>query len=189
MSLIVGLGNPGEEYAGTRHNIGFELVDRVADTLSIRFKPGRGPFLMGEGRFKGESVWLIKPLTYMNRSGTAVKKALLRFQTPSDKCLICYDDINLDQGVIRLRRSGSAGGHNGLGDIIETLQTREIPRLRIGIGNKFARGHQSTYVLSPFTPEERPVMDEVLDRAVEAVLCFIREGIVPAMNRFNQTRP
>src|SRR5690625_2894552 len=106
MSLIVGLGNPGEEYAGTRHNIGFELADRMAEVLSVRFNPGKGPFLMGEAQFKGNPVRLIKPLTYMNRSGSVVKKALHQFHTPVDHCLVCYDDINLQPGALRLRAGG-----------------------------------------------------------------------------------
>ncbi|MEX1062676.1 MAG: aminoacyl-tRNA hydrolase [Balneolaceae bacterium] len=185
MSLIAGLGNPGRKYAGTRHNIGFELIDRVADVLSITLGPGNGLFQLGKGQFKGNPVQLIKPVTYMNRSGPAVKKAVDLFRPPLDHCLICYDDINLEPGIIRLRPKGSAGGHNGLADIIHSLQTDQIPRLRIGIGNNFDRGRQSNYVLSPFTPEERTIMDDTIDRAAEAVLTFIRTGINKAMNSYN----
>lgn len=185
MSLIAGLGNPGNEYAGTRHNIGFELIDRVAESLSIPLRPANGPYLLGEGSFKGANVYLVKPLTFMNRSGTAVKDAINRTGVPLESVLVCYDDINLSPGVLRLRPSGSAGGHNGLGDIIRVLQTDEIPRLRIGIGNNFDRGRQSDYVLSDFTPEERILMNETLIQAEEAVLTFMRAGIVQAMNVFN----
>jgi len=185
MPLITGLGNPGTEYAGTRHNIGFELIDRVADVLSITLGSGNGPFLVGEGQFKGSSVQLIKPITFMNRSGPALKQALNRFHTPLNYCLICYDDINLEPGKIRIRPRGSHGGHNGLASIVEALQTTDIPRLRIGIGNNFARGRQSDYVLSPFTAQEQKIMDDTLGRATEAVLTFIREGVDQAMNRFN----
>lgn len=185
MSLIAGLGNPGEEYAGTRHNIGFELIDRLSSALSITFGPGKGPYISGEGQFKGNPVQLIKPITFMNRSGTAVKNAADWYGTPIEHCLICYDDISLEPGKIRLRPQGSAGGHNGLSDIIFKLQSDKIPRLRIGIGNNFARGQQSNYVLSPFTFEERKIMDEALEYSVEAVLTFIREGVDKAMNKFN----
>jgi len=185
MPLIAGLGNPGDKYAGTRHNIGFELIDKLADVLSITMKPGKGPFLVGEGQFKGDPVQLIKPTTFMNRSGTAIKRAVDRFQPPLDRCMICYDDINLEPGTIRLRSKGSAGGHNGLEDIIQHLQTNRFPRLRIGIGNDFPRGQQANYVLSPFTPEERVVIDETLDRATDAILLFIRAGINRAMNSHN----
>lgn len=185
MSLIAGLGNPGNEYAGTRHNIGFELIDRVAESLSISLRPANGPYLLGEGSFRGSKVYLVKPLTFMNRSGAAVKDAIERSGTSLESTLVCYDDINLDPGVIRLRPVGSAGGHNGLGDIIRMLRTDQIPRLRIGIGNNFDRGRQSDYVLSDFSPEERILMDETLQQAEEAVLTFMRAGIVQAMNLFN----
>lgn len=185
MPLIAGLGNPGAEYTGTRHNVGFELIDQVADVLSITLGPGNNSYLFGEGQFKGNSVRLIKPITFMNRSGTALKQAVNRFKPPLGNCLICYDDINLDIGRIRIRPGGSHGGHNGLADIIHSLGTDSIPRLRIGIGNNFARGRQSDYVLSPFTSGERKIMDETIERAAEAVLTFIRDGVDPAMNRFN----
>lgn len=185
MSLIAGLGNPGEEYAGTRHNIGFELIDRLSTELSITLGSGSGPYISGEGQFKGNPVQLIKPITFMNRSGTAIKMAIDRFDITVEHCLICYDDINLEPGKIRFRPQGSAGGHNGLSDIIHKLQSDKIPRLRIGIGNNFARGQQSNYVLSPFTSEERKIMDETLKYTVEAVLTFIREGVGQAMNKFN----
>lgn len=185
MPLIAGLGNPGNEYTGTRHNIGFELIDRVSDVLSITIGPGNGPFLVGEGQFKGNPVQLVKPVTFMNRSGKALKKAVDRYREPLHQCLICYDDINLEPGTIRIRPKGSHGGHNGLASIIDSLHSNEIPRLRIGIGNNFARGQQSNYVLSQFTTEERIIMDETLDKAAEAVLVFIRDGVDQAMNRFN----
>lgn len=185
MSLIAGLGNPGEEYAGTRHNIGFELIDRLSAVLSITLRSGNGPYISGEGQFKGNPVQLIKPITFMNRSGTALKRAIDRFDITAEHCLICYDDINLEPGKIRFRPQGSAGGHKGLSDIIHKLQSDKIPRLRIGIGNNFARGQQSNYVLSPFTTEEQKIMDETLEYTVEAVLTFIREGVGQAMNKFN----
>ena len=185
MSLIAGLGNPGREYAGTRHNIGFELVDRLAEVLSIPLQPAGGLYMAGEGSFKSNPVQLIKPLTFMNRSGSAIRKAVNRFHTPLEECLVCYDDINLEPGRIRLRAKGSAGGHNGLTSIIQSLQTDQFPRLRIGIGNNFSRGPQSDYVLSPFTNDERKIMNETLDYAVDAVLEFIRSGIEQTMNRFN----
>jgi len=185
MSLIAGLGNPGQEYAGTRHNVGFELIDTIAEKLSVQLRPGNGPFLFGETSFKGSPLYLLKPLTWMNRSGTAIKAALRHYPTPLDNILICYDDLNLEQGVIRLRAKGSAGGHNGLADIIHVLESNQIPRLRIGIGNNFDRGRQSDYVLSGFDPEERVLMDETLDRAAEAVFTFIRAGITQAMNQYN----
>lgn len=185
MALIVGLGNPGLEYEGTRHNVGFELVDILSKKLTITLEKGTGLFFMGKGQFKSRPVTLLKPTTYMNRSGKAVSKALSLSGDSVSECMVCYDDIHLEPGRIRIRPSGSAGGHNGLGDIINQLQTREVPRLRIGIGNDFARGRQADYVLEPFTAAQRKQIDEALEVASEAILTFIRGDIEKAMNHFN----
>ena len=185
MALIVGLGNPGAEYEGSRHNVGFEVVDTLAEKLSISFDPDNGLYHRGEGRFKGQSVVLIKPTTYMNRSGKAITKALAESNTRKSDCLVCYDDINLDVGQIRLRPGGSAGGHNGISDIIEKLQTKSFPRLRVGIGNNFPKGRQADYVLQKFTAEERDLIDKAIDLASDAILTFIRGGIDSAMNEHN----
>ena len=185
MALIVGLGNPGQEYEGTRHNVGFELIDTLSEKLTITLKPGNGLFFMGEGQFKGQNVTLLKPTTYMNRSGKAVTKALaLTGDTPAN-ILVCYDDIHLEAGRIKLKPSGSAGGHNGMKDIIDRLQTRDFPRLRIGIGNDFKPGRQSDYVLSPFSSSQRKMMDETLEVASEAIFMFLRGDIERAMNEYN----
>jgi PTH1 family peptidyl-tRNA hydrolase len=185
MALIVGLGNPGLEYKGTRHNVGFELIDILSKKLTITLEKGSGLFFMGAGQFKSRPVALLKPTTYMNRSGKAVSKALAVTGDLLSDCMICYDDIHLEPGRIRIRPSGSAGGHNGLDDIIRQLQSKEIPRLRIGIGNDFARGRQADYVLEPFTPAQRKLVDESLEVASEAILTFIRGDIEKAMNQFN----
>lgn len=185
MALIVGLGNIGAEYEGTRHNVGFELVDKLARKLSVNFSTAGGPFLIAEGSFKGQPVHLIKPTTLMNRSGRAVSSALAITGTTLSDCLVCYDDINLPPGKIRLRTSGSAGGHNGIQDIIERMQSREFPRLRIGIGDDFRRGRQADYVLNPFTKEQRAFIDESLDDSADAVFTFLRTGIEQAMNDHN----
>lgn len=185
MALIAGLGNPGPEYDKTRHNIGFELVDHLAAALSITLEPESGLYLSGEGRFKGQPVTLIKPLTFMNRSGRAITKALGGTGLTADDLLVCYDDIHLDVGAIRFRPGGSAGGHNGVNDIISQLGTKSFSRLRIGVGNNFGRGRQADYVLSPFTTDERIDMDLTLERAKDGVLTYLRAGIDIAMNEFN----
>lgn len=185
MALIVGLGNPGVEYYGTRHNVGFELIDKLSEKLTITLKPGNGLFFLGEGNFKSKKVSLLKPTTFMNKSGVAVSKALAQTGCPISDCIICYDDIHLEAGKIRIKPGGSAGGHNGLGDIIEKLKTRDIARLRIGIGSDFPRGRQSDYVLSPFTDSQQKLVDESLEVASDAILAFIRGGIDLAMNHFN----
>ncbi|MEX2362920.1 MAG: aminoacyl-tRNA hydrolase, partial [Balneolaceae bacterium] len=165
MSIIVGLGNIGQEYEGTRHNIGFEVVDLLAETLSTTFGPGNGPFVVAEGRHRGRNVVLVKPTTYMNKSGVAVKKVLAKYQAPVDEILIIYDDLNLEVGDFRLKGQGSAGGHNGISNIISELGSREFPRLRFGIGNNFPRGRQVDFVLSLFQNPQREIGDITKQKA------------------------
>jgi PTH1 family peptidyl-tRNA hydrolase len=185
MPLIAGLGNPGRKYSGSRHNIGFELIDELAESLSVRLSAGRGPFYTGKARLPDHQLRLVKPSTYMNHSGDAVQQALQWFKVPPSECLVCYDDLNLDVGVIRMRRGGTAGGHNGMKDIIQKLGTDQFPRLRIGIGNDFRGGQQINYVLPPFSAEQREHIDISIKRAADAVLTFTREGIDAAMNEYN----
>ncbi len=185
MALITGLGNIGSKYKGTRHNIGFEVIDKLAENLSITLEDGKGPFLIGEGSFKGKKVTLMKPTTFMNLSGKAMSKAIFITGVSLNRCLVCYDDINLPPGKIRLRPSGSAGGHNGIKDIINTLQTDQFPRMRIGVGSDFGRGRQADYVLSPFDEDQRIIMDQTLDTVCEAIYTFLRTDIQIAMNEFN----
>jgi PTH1 family peptidyl-tRNA hydrolase len=183
--MIVGLGNIGQEYEDTRHNIGFKVVESIAETLSVSFGVANGPFLVAETSYKGRKLQLIKPTTYMNLSGTAVKKALQLYQTEMDDCLIVYDDLNLPVGEIRIKPKGSDGGHNGIADINEKLQTRSYPRLRVGIGNNFRRGKQVDYVLSPFDPEEESEIAASVQKAHEAALLFVHQGLERAMNSYN----
>ncbi|PWN05389.1 aminoacyl-tRNA hydrolase [Rhodohalobacter mucosus] len=185
MALIAGLGNPGAEYRDTRHNVGFELLDLLSDKLSATFESESGLYDLGKARFKGQNVWLVKPKTFMNLSGKAIRKVLTKTNHDPRQCLVCYDDVNLDAGTIRLRPSGSAGGHNGIQNIIDELKTNQFPRLRIGIGNNYRRGQQANYVLSPFSDEEKPVIEKTLEYASEAVMTFLHSGIDNAMNQFN----
>ncbi|CAN5521896.1 aminoacyl-tRNA hydrolase [soil metagenome] len=184
--VIVGLGNPGEEYEVTRHNAGFMAVDRVSQEAGIEIRREGAGSLLGEGSYRGRALALAKPLTFMNRSGQAVQALLRRYGlTPSD-LLIVYDDIALPIGQIRLRTSGGAGGHNGIQDIIDRVNSTDFPRLRIGVGNSFPRGGQVRYLLSPFEEDERDEIDAAFDLASEAALTFVREGMVTAMNRYNR---
>ncbi len=185
--LLIGLGNPGATYTATRHNVGFAVLDVLAERARTAFKrDGRADALLGEGRLRGRPVILVKPLTYMNRSGSAVKHLMRRFTLDPDEIFVIVDDINLALGKIRLRERGSAGGHNGVQDVIDRLGTDAFPRLRIGVGSDFARGGQVDYVLSPFTAEEQPVIEAALSRARDAAVTFVTDGIVTAMNRFNR---
>jgi peptidyl-tRNA hydrolase, PTH1 family len=184
--MIVGLGNPGLEYEETRHNIGFLIVDEIARKLGVeRFDHDRGNTLSADARWRGRSLRLVKPLTYMNRSGSAVRAQLNLAGLEPEDMLVIYDDIALEPGRIRLRPKGSAGGHNGLQDIIDQLGTDQIPRLRFGIGDAFPRGGQSRYVLSPFDDDEIEDIEIGVGRAMDAALTFVTDGILNAMNFYN----
>ncbi len=185
-ALIVGLGNPGPQYAHTRHNAGFMVVDRLAERYGIAWRSERGPSLLGWGQLEGCPAGLMKPLTFMNRSGLAVGEVVRYYRIPLERLLVVYDDLHLPLGRIRLRPGGSAGGHNGVEDIIRTLGTTNFPRLRIGIGQAYAKGRQADYVLSPFAQEEGPLVEVALTRACQAAITFACEGLHTAMNRYNR---
>lgn len=182
--LIVGLGNPGEEYAETRHNAGFMVVDALA--ARCRIELGRAhEALVGWGRHRGDPVGLAKPQTFMNRSGGAVRALVDAHGLAPGEVLVVVDDLHLDVGVIRLRPGGGAGGHNGLQDIADRLGTTDFPRLRLGIGRDFPRGGQVDYVLQPFGAAQRTLMDDALITACNAALAFVTDGVETAMNRYN----
>lgn len=185
MPIIAGLGNIGDEYEGTRHNIGFDIVDLIAQKINADWQKGKGPYYEAVGKHRGRKIILLKPLTLMNRSGRAVRKALSLHDEVMADLLVCYDDINLELGQIRMRKKGSDGGHNGLRDIIEAIGGSKFPRLRFGIGSNFSRGKQIDYVLKPFSDEELPTVEEQLEVAADAALCYVREGIDQAMNKYN----
>lgn len=183
--LIVGLGNPGPEYENTRHNVGFLVADAVAGTVGADLRKERDQARSGWVRWRGHEVGIAKPWTYMNRSGTSVEALLRRASLKPTDMLVVVDDIHLPLGRLRARPGGGAGGHNGLQDIIDWLDTDAFPRLRIGIGREFGEGRQADYVLSPFDEEEREAVAGALDRAVKAALTFVTDGIQVVMNRFN----
>ena len=184
--LIIGLGNPGAEYADTRHSIGFSIIDALSARTRTALKVDRSSVLLGWGQVRGNPFGLAKPLTHMNRSGEAVRKLIRRLSLSLQDVLIVSDDIHLDLGVVRLRRQGSAGGHNGIQDIIDSLGSEAFPRLRLGVGHDFSQSHQVDYVLSPFTEEEKPLVADAVTVARDAALLFVCEGIVAAMNRYNR---
>ena len=189
MKLIVGLGNPGPEYAGTRHNVGFDVVDRLA----ARIAPGQAPRsrfggLAIEGDIGGEKCLLLKPMTFMNLSGRSVQEAVAFFKLEASKdLLVVVDDLALPCGSIRLRPDGSSGGHNGLADIGLRLGSNYWARLRIGIDPP-GRVRQSDYVLGRHSPDQRPLVESALDQAALAAECWAAKGLQEAMNRFN-TKP
>lgn len=182
--LIVGLGNPGPDYANTRHNIGFLVLDRLAAAHGVAFAPDRYADL-ATFRHKGRSFICIKPQTFMNLSGKAVRYWMEQEGIVSERVLVITDDLALPFGKVRLRASGGAGGHNGLTSIIQTIGTETFPRLRFGIGSDFARGRQADYVLSPWNKEEAAALEARTQQCADAVLDFGLMGIGHAMNQFN----
>lgn len=183
--LIVGLGNPGTEYAGTRHNIGFQVLDALAGASSAVFGPARYGD-RAEFKHKGRTFVLIKPATFMNLSGKAVRYWMEQENIPADRTLVITDDLALPFGAVRIKPKGGAGGHNGLTSIIEILGTDEFPRLRFGIGSDFARGRQSEYVLGEWNEEERKGLPERIELASKAIVQFGMLGVAQAMNNFNK---
>jgi PTH1 family peptidyl-tRNA hydrolase len=179
--LIVGLGNPGWRYANTRHNVGFKVVERLAERLHLDFRAGKGDYVIASGA----TILLMKPLTFMNNSGLAVRHAADYFGLEPGQMLIVFDDHQLPLGKMRLRASGSDGGHKGMASVIQHLGTPEIPRLRLGISAEFEKGEMADYVLSAFSKEEQKRLPQIYERAVEAALSFINDGVQQAMNKFN----
>lgn len=184
-AVIVGLGNPGPEYANTRHNAGFWCVDRLADLHRIRLTTKHQTCLLGEGEIEGKAVVLAKPRTFVNLSGEAARYLLARFGAKPDKLLVIYDDMDLPIGKMRLRPNGSPAGHNGMKSITATLGTEAFPRLRIGIGRPSEGGGNIGHVLGRLSPEEQKLADEAVERATQAVACLLAEGIATAMNKYN----
>ena len=186
MKLIVGLGNPGAAYAKTRHNIGFELLDALAKAHGIALTNRRDRAVTGRGVIAGQAVMLVKPQTYMNLSGDSVSVIASKEGIERTEILVICDDINLSPGRLRLRASGSAGGQNGLKDLISKLEGDDFPRLRIGVGAPSAAGsEQIDWVLSKFSLPDRKLMDEVLIAAMGATELWLSEGLLAAANRFN----
>ncbi|HAJ61688.1 MAG TPA: aminoacyl-tRNA hydrolase [Cyanobacteria bacterium UBA8543] len=185
--LIVGLGNPEPKYDKTRHNIGFDAVDALAKTWQVSWSENRRfQALCGEGRGpRGDKRLLLKPLTYMNRSGQAIRAALDWYKLPPESVLIIYDDMDLPVGRLRLRLSGSAGGHNGMKSAIAHLGTQNFPRLRIGIGKSGTDKDTVSHVLGKFSPRETQLMPEVLQLVVDAVELGLKQGIEKAMSLYN----
>jgi len=182
--LIVGLGNPGAEYKYTRHNIGFLTADRLAEKLKTDFKTERyGDVAIG--RYRGKRFTILKPNTYMNLSGKAVRYWLEKEKISLENIMIITDDVNLDFGVLRMRPKGSDGGHNGLKNIQELLQTNQYPRLRFGVGKDYPRGAQADYVLGRWTEEQMKELPEIIDKASDALIAFAQEGLQRTMNKFN----
>jgi len=187
--LIVGLGNPGESYEATRHNVGFVVIDNLAAQCRVEMKlRGRAQARTGRGKWRGYPLVLAQPQTWMNRSGKAVAYLKRKFGLAASEILVIVDDIYLPLGMLRLRAAGGAGGHNGMQSIIDEIGTAGFPRLRIGVGGDFERGHQSAHVLSEFSPEEAERIQPALKEACSAIRTYVTDGMTMAMNRHNRRR-
>jgi PTH1 family peptidyl-tRNA hydrolase len=186
MKIVVGLGNPGGEYIETRHNTGFQVIDSLAEMLNIEVKKRKFGARLGEDEYAGKKLILLKPWRFMNRSGQVVATAVGFYKLGLENLMIVTDDLALEPGVIRLRARGSAGGHNGLADIIEKLGTSEFARCRVGIGSEIESGQdQVGYVLGRPTQDQKAMLEAAVSKARDAVLCWIEHGIETAMNKYN----
>lgn len=184
MRAIFGLGNPGNRYRLTRHNIGFILLDYIQSQFEIPFSPGKGDYYFCKVYYSGNPVLLVKPTTYMNRSGLAVYQVLKYFPIEADDILVVYDDFHLSFGKLRFRAKGSAGGHNGIKSIISHLHSEEFDRLKIGIGSAF--DDSVDFVLSKFAKDERKEIDSVMKTAYDGIKVWLESGVEEAMNEYNR---
>lgn len=182
--LIAGLGNIGEDYAGTRHNIGFDVLDHMAKEAGVKFTSGRLADV-AEMKFKGKTLILVKPTTFMNLSGKAINYWLQAEKIPIENLMVVVDELALPLGKVRIGPKGSDGGHNGLKNIQETLNTSNYPRLRFGIGNEFGKGYQIDYVLGKWSDEEQKILSERIKLAADAVKAFAFAGLQNSMNNYN----
>lgn len=185
--LIVGLGNIGPKYAHTRHNAGFDVMERIEQKLGVRlrkklFFPGE----IAETADGEKKIVLCRPTTFMNKSGECVRQLLRKYQCPLERMIVIYDDIDLPPGKVRIRKDGGAGTHNGMRSIVECIGKTGFPRIRVGTGDRPAGEDLVKWVLGRYTPEEKVVMDAAFDRAAESALCWIKDGIDAAMNAGNR---
>lgn len=189
MYIIAGLGNPDRQYEGTRHNVGFDVIDRLSDKYDIAVDAKKNRALIGKGIIEGQKVILAKPQTYMNLSGESIRGLVDYYKIDEEhELIVIYDDINLGVGQLRIRKKGSAGGHNGIKNIISCLGTQVFPRIRVGVGEKPARYDLADYVLGHFSKAERELMSEGYDHAVTAVRMILSGRIGDAMSEFNRKK-
>lgn len=188
MKLIVGLGNPGKDYAGTRHNVGFGVITRISDEYQIPLGSREHKAVCGKGMIGSEKVILAQPQTFMNLSGESVRSLADYYKIGCEDIIVAYDDVSMEVGQLRVRARGSAGGHNGIKNIIAHLGTNEFPRVKVGVGAKPEGGDLVRHVLGRFSREDEKEIGEVLDLAVKAVETIVSDGVDEAMNRYNAKR-
>lgn len=185
MYLIVGLGNPEEDYSKTRHNMGFNVVNKLAEEYQIEINKKKFDGLLGEGIIEKQKVILLKPQTYMNLSGESIIQVVNFYKIPMQNICVIYDDIDTDIGKIRIRKKGSAGSHNGMKSVVQELQTEEFARIRVGIGKPEFKNDMINYVLGSIPEEEVKILDEGTTKAKEAAIEILKNGIDTAMNKYN----
>ena len=187
--LIVGLGNPGDNYSRTRHNVGFRAIDILGSKLGIKIDRSKYRGLYGQGTYKGQKIILLKPQTFMNLSGLSVMDAARFYKLPPEKIIVLFDDISLDVGRLRIRGDGSAGGHNGIKSIIGAINSQSFPRVKIGVGAKPHPDYElADWVLSAFPPAEEKILAPALERAADAALALLEHGVYEAANRYNGSK-
>ena len=185
MFLIVGLGNPEEEYSNTRHNMGFDTINKLANEYNIKINKNKFKGLCGSGIIENEKVILLKPQTYMNLSGESIKEAMAFYKIKSENIIVIYDDIDLKIGDIRLKAKGGAGTHNGMKSVVQNLNTEDFIRVRVGIGSPENKEDMINYVIGPIPKREKEILEGSIEKAAESVIEILKSGIDVAMNRFN----
>lgn len=183
---IVGLGNPGRQYEETKHNVGFHVIDKLAEKYDIDVNKFKNKAFVGDGAIKGKRVLLVKPQTYMNLSGESVREIVNFYKIPQERFVVIFDDTSLPCGSVRIREKGSHGGHNGIRNIIDQMGTDEFNRIKVGIGEKPSGWDLADYVLAKFNPDDLPLMEQGMDKAVQGVELMLSRGIKEAANRVNQ---
>jgi len=185
LSVVIGLGNPGTRFENTRHNVGFDAVDRLSRKHNIAITKVKHKAVIGDGVIEGHRVLLVKPQTFMNLSGESVREIIEWYKVPVKNIIIIYDDIDLPVGKIRIRPKGSSGTHNGMRSVIYQIQSDDFPRIRIGVDKPPQGWELADFVLSKFSPDERKIVDKAIENAADAVEVILKSGIDNAMNRFN----
>lgn len=185
MYLIVGLGNPEEDYSKTRHNMGFNVVNKIAKKYGIEINKKKFDSLYGEGMIENEKVILLKPQTYMNLSGKAIIQVVNFYKIPLENICVIYDDMDIEKGQIKIRKKGGAGSHNGMKSVVDELNSEDFARIRVGIGNPKFKDDAINYVIGAIPEEEVKVLDEGTTKAAEAMIAILKDGIDNAMNKFN----
>ena len=185
MYLIVGLGNPEEEYARTRHNMGFDVINKLSSNINIKVNKNKFNSIYGSGSIGGEKVILIKPQTFMNLSGIAIRDFKNFYKVDSKNIIVIYDDLDINPGIIKIRKKGGPGTHNGMKSVVHELQTEEFPRIRIGIGNPKYKNDLLNYILTQIPDEDYKVLETAISNAANSIECIIKNGIDTAMNKYN----